>query len=93
MIRSAISLTSPNHWVLNSGLDKISETISNYKILKHDEKRRLRLEKIENERKEKLALEKLKKEEETIKVKLKEKALKEETRLEKQRIGKKTRKV
>ena len=65
--------------------DKISETISNYKILKHDEKRRLRLEKIENERKEKLALEKLKKEEETIKVKLKEKALKEETRLEKER--------
>mgnify|MGYP001219844774 CR=1 FL=1 len=65
--------------------DKISETISSYKILKHDEKRRLRLEKIENERKEKLALEKLKKEEETIKVKLKEKALKEETRLEKER--------
>ena len=65
--------------------DKISETISNYKILKHDEKRRLRLEKIENERKEKLALEKLKKEEETIKVKLKEQTLKEEIRLEKQR--------
>ncbi len=65
--------------------DKISETISNYKILKHDEKRRLRLEKIENERKEKLALEKQKKEEEVIKVKLKEKALKEEARLEKER--------
>ncbi len=30
--------------------DKISETISNYKILKQDEKRKLRLEKIENER-------------------------------------------
>jgi len=65
--------------------DKISETISNYKILKHDEKRRLRLEKIENERITKLALAKQKKEEEALKIKLKEQALKDETRLEKQR--------
>jgi inorganic pyrophosphatase len=42
--------------------DKISETISNYKILKNDEKRRIRLEKIENERKAKIAIEKEKKE-------------------------------
>ena len=41
--------------------DKISETISNYKILKSDEKRRLKLEKIENERKAKIAIEKQKK--------------------------------
>ena len=41
--------------------DKISETITNYKILKHDEKRRIRLEKIENERKAKIALAKQKK--------------------------------
>ena len=40
--------------------DKISETISSYKILKHDEKRRLKIEKIENERKEKIALQKKK---------------------------------
>ena len=65
--------------------DKISETISSYKILKFDEKRKLRLEKIEKERKEKITLEKLKKEEEALKVKLKEQALKEEARLEKQR--------
>jgi hypothetical protein len=65
--------------------DKISETISSYKILKHDEKRRLKLEKIENERKAKIALEKKKIEEETFKVKLKEQALKDEARLEKQR--------
>ena len=44
-----------------SFFDKISETISHYKILKHDEKRRLRLEKIENERVAKLALAKQKK--------------------------------
>jgi len=65
--------------------DKISETISNYKILKHDEERRLRLEKIENERITKLVLAKQKKEEEVLKIKLKEQALKDETRLEKQR--------
>ena len=65
--------------------DKISETISSYKILKHDEKRRLKLEKIENERKAKIALEKKKIEEETLKVKLKEQALRDEARLEKQR--------
>ena len=65
--------------------DKISQTISNYKILKQDEKRKQRLEKIENERKVKLAFEKQKKEQEALRVKLKEKELKEEARLEKQR--------
>ena len=65
--------------------DKISDTISDYKILKHDEKRRQKLEKIENERREKIALESQKKEEEILKVKLKEKALREEVKLEKQR--------
>ena len=65
--------------------DKISETISNYKIIKHDEKRRIKLEKIENERKAKIALQKQKLEEEALKVKLKEQALKDEARIEKQR--------
>jgi len=65
--------------------DKISETISNYKILKQDEKRRLKLEKIENERREKIAIEKRNNEEEALRIKLKEQALKDEARLEKQR--------
>ena len=65
--------------------DKISETISNYKILKQDEKRRLKLEKIDEERKVKIAAEKQKKEEQALRVKFKEQALKEEARLEKQR--------
>jgi len=65
--------------------DKISETISNYKILKDDEKRRLKLEKIEDERKAKIQFENQKKEEDSLRVKLKEYALKEEARLEKQR--------
>ena len=70
---------------IQSFFDKISETISNYKILKHDEKRRIKLEKIENERKAKIALEKQKLDEETLKVRLKEQALKDEVKLEKQR--------
>ena len=65
--------------------DKISETISNYKILKKDEKRRLKLEKIENDRKMKLELERKKQEENALRVKLKEQELKEEARIEKQR--------
>jgi len=65
--------------------DKISETISNYKLLKHNEKRRLKLEKIEHERKEKIKIEKQKKDEAALKLKLKEQALKDEVRLEKQR--------
>ena len=65
--------------------DKISETISNYRILKDDEKRKVRLEKIEKERQEKIELENQKKAEEALNVKLKEQSLKDEARLEKQR--------
>jgi len=53
--------------------------------LKKDEKRRLILEKIENERKAKIEIEQQKKKEEYLKVKLKEQELKDEERLEKQR--------
>ena len=45
----------------------------------------MKLEKIENERNEKIAIEKQKKEDEALKVKLKEQALKDEARIEKQR--------
>ena len=62
---------------IQSFFDKISETISDYRILKNDEKRRLKLEKIENERLEKIAIEKQKKEDETLRLKLKEQALKD----------------
>jgi hypothetical protein len=65
--------------------DKISETISSYKLLKNDEKRRLKLEKIEIERKEKIEIENKKKEEIALKTKLKEQTLKDEIKLEKQR--------
>ena len=65
--------------------DKIENTISEYKILKEDEKRRRKLEKIEIKEKEKILIEKQKHEYELLKTKLKEEALKEETKLEKER--------
>ena len=65
--------------------DKISEIISDYKILKNDEKRRLKLEKMEIERKEKISLEKEKYAKEVLKIKLKEQTLKDEIKLDKQR--------
>ncbi len=93
LIKFQLSLRPQFNFKLNFSLekyiqgffDKISETISNYKTLKYDEKRRLKLEKIENERNAKIALEKQKKEDEALKVKLKEQALKDEARIEKQR--------
>ena len=66
--------------------DKISETISSYKVLKRDEKRRIKIEKIEKEREEKIEIIKQKDEQEALRVKLKEQTLKEEARLEKQRV-------
>jgi len=65
--------------------DKISETISNYKVLKTDEKRRIKIEKIERERDKKIEQAKRKNEEEILRIKLKEQTLKEEQRLERQR--------
>ena len=65
--------------------DKISDTIRQYKVLKEDEKRRLRLEQIEKERFEKIELQKQKEEEEDLKLQLKELTIKDEKRLDKQR--------
>jgi len=65
--------------------DKISETITQYKTLKKDEKRRIKLEQLENERLKKIEFQKIQEEEEKLKVKLKEQSLKDEIRLEKQR--------
>jgi len=65
--------------------DKIENIISEYKILKGDEKRKKKLEAIEKIEKEKILTQKQKKEEEILITKLKEKALKEEIKLEKER--------
>ncbi len=93
LVKFQLSLKPRFNFRLNFGLeksiqsffDKISETISNYKVLKTDEKRRIKIEKIERERKEKIEEAKKKEEEENLILKLKEQTLKEEERLEKQR--------
>ena len=93
LIKFQLSLKPQFNFKFNFGLekriqgffDKISETISSYKILKTDEKRRIQIEKMEKERKEKIEQAKRKKEEEILKLKLKEQTLKEEERLERQR--------
>ncbi|MGA1112873.1 MAG: hypothetical protein ACO3T3_04060 [Candidatus Pelagibacter sp.] len=65
--------------------DKIANSISQYKFLKEEQKRRIKLEEIERETKEKIELEKQKQREEALKLKLKESVLKEEIKIEKQR--------
>ena len=65
--------------------DKIANTIFQYRVLKKDEARRLKLEKLEKERLENIEIAKEKQKEVELKVKLKEQALKDEIRLEKQR--------
>jgi len=70
---------------IQSFFDKISDTITDYKILKAAEKRRLKLEKLEQESLLKIKQEKKKKEEQVLNIKLKEQTLKDEIKLEKQR--------
>ena len=70
---------------IQSFFDKIANSIAQYKYLKEEQKRKIKLEEIERETKEKIEFEKQKQKEEAIKLKLKESALKEEIRIEKQR--------
>jgi len=65
--------------------DGIANRISEYKTLKAEEKRRRQLEEIEKKEKEKLQIQKQKVREEEEQTKFKEKALKEEIKLEKER--------
>ena len=93
LVRFQLSLKSKFDFKINLSLekyiqrffDKIAKTISDYQILKQDEKRRIKLEQIEKERLDRINLEKQKKQEYIEKTKLKEKTLREEARLEKQR--------
>ena len=93
LIKFQLSLKHQFNFKFNFGLekhiqgffDKISETILNYKILKTDEKRRIKIEKIEREREKKIEQAKRKKDEEILRLRLKEQTLKEEERLERQR--------
>ena len=71
--------------LIQSFFDKIANTIGQYKALKKDETRRIKLEKIEKTRQEKIELQNQKQKEQELKIKLKEQTLKEEIKLEKQR--------
>ena len=64
---------------------KIEEKIQKFKLLRFEEKRRLKLEAIEKAELEKLKIEKEKKEEDDLQFKIKEKQLKDEQRLERER--------
>ena len=65
--------------------DKIANIISEYKITKKDEARRLKLEHQEKERLEKINLENEKLKHQELKTKLQEQALKDEIKLDRQR--------
>ena len=65
--------------------DKIANTIFEYKETKKEEARRLKLEKSEKERLEKINLENEKQKQEELKIRLQEQALKEEIKLDRQR--------
>ena len=65
--------------------DNINQKIEEYKITKKDEQKRIKIEKLERIDKEKHLIQKKKQEEEALQTKLKEKALKEEVKLEKER--------
>ncbi|MDA9071882.1 hypothetical protein N9K29_04275, partial [Candidatus Pelagibacter sp.] len=65
--------------------DKIANTILDYKILKAEDKRKRELDKIEKNENERIQLKKKKLEEEQTQTTLKEKSLKEEIKVEKQR--------
>ena len=65
--------------------DKIANTIFEYKETKKEEARRLKLEKSEKERLEKINLDNEKQKQEELKLKLKEQALKDEVKLDRQR--------
>ena len=70
---------------IQSFFQKIHNKIEEYKILQAHEKRRLKLEEIEKNKKEKEKVEKQKRQEEEINFQLKQRQLKDEARLEKER--------
>ena len=70
---------------IQSFFDKIANTIDQYRVIKKDEARRIKVEKQENERLEKIKRAEEKQKQEDLKFKLKEQTLKEEIKIEKQR--------
>ena len=65
--------------------DSISNAISDYQVLKAEDKRKRKLDEIEQKERERIFLQKKKLQEEEFKTRLKKRALKEEAKLEKKR--------
>tara|TARA_B100001250_G_scaffold194403_1_gene167050 strand:+ start:1995 stop:3161 length:1167 start_codon:yes stop_codon:yes gene_type:complete len=70
---------------IQSFFQKIDNKLEEYKVLKAEEKKRIRIEKIEKEKREKEEIEKNKIQEEKNRFKLKQQQLKDEERLERER--------
>ena len=70
---------------IQSFFQKIDNKLEEYKVVKAEEKRRIRIEKIEKEKREKEEIEKNKIQEEKNRFKLKQQQLKDEERLERER--------
>ncbi len=66
--------------------DSVAKKIEEYKITKKEEKKRIKIEELQRIENEKNLIKKQKEEEEEIRIKLKEKTLKDEIRLEKERV-------
>ena len=65
--------------------DTISNTITNYQILKAEDKRKRKLDEIEKKERERIFLQKKKLQDEEFQTRLKQKVLKEEAKLERER--------
>jgi len=93
IIKLQYSLKQGFNFKINFSLEKhiqaffdiVADKILEYKILKEEEKRKRKLEKIEKKEKEKVLIYKQKIIEEEIQIKIQEKNLKEEIKLEKER--------
>jgi len=70
---------------IQSFFDKIANTILDYKILKAEDKKKRKLEEVEKKERKRILLQKQKLQEEEAQTKFKEKTLKEEIKLEKER--------
>ncbi len=79
-----INFTESVKKFFNSFFQKISDSIEDYKVIKEEERRRKKLEEIQRIQKEKIESEKQAKADEDLKIKLKERALKEDIRIEKE---------
>ena len=84
-LKSNITINFNLERYIQAFFDKIANTILDYKILKAEDKRKKKLEEIEKKEKDRILLQKQKLQEEGIQTKFKEKALKEEIKLEKER--------